>query len=56
MGGLSSDLWQSVRLTIELAAITTVILLLIGTPIAWWLARSRAWWIWAWSRISFRLS
>jgi len=35
MGGLSSDLWQSVRLTIELAAITTVILLLIGTPIAW---------------------
>jgi len=44
MGGLSSDLWQSVRLTIELAAITTVILLLIGTPIAWWLARSRAWW------------
>jgi len=44
MGGLSTDLWQSVRLTIELAAITTVILLLIGTPTAWWLARSRAWW------------
>src|SRR5664280_2810776 len=44
MGGLSTDLWQSVRLTIELAAITTVILLLIGTPIAWWLARSHAWW------------
>ena len=44
MGGLSTDLWQSVRLTIELAAITTVILLLIGTPVAWWLARSRAWW------------
>lgn len=44
MGGLSTDLWQSVRLTIELAAITTVILLLIGTPIAWWLARSHVWW------------
>ena len=32
-------------LTIELAAITThVILLVVGTPVAWWLARSRAWW------------
>src|SRR3974390_407100 len=44
MGGLSADLWQSVRLTIELAGLTTVILLVIGTPIAWWLARSHAWW------------
>jgi molybdate transport system permease protein len=44
MGGLSPDLWQSVWLSIELAAITTLILLLIGTPIAWWLARSGAWW------------
>ena len=44
MSGLSSDIWQPVRLTIELAAITTIILLIVGTPIAWWLARSRAWW------------
>src|SRR3974390_809480 len=44
MGGLSADLWQSVRLTIELSGLTTVILLVIGTPIAWWLARSNAWW------------
>ena len=44
MGGLSSDLWQPVGLTIVLAGITTLILLLIGTPIAWWLARSHAWW------------
>jgi len=44
MSGLSSDIWQPVRLTIELAAITTVILLIVGTPIAWWLARSKAWW------------
>jgi molybdate transport system permease protein len=43
MDGLP-DIWQPVRLTIELAAITTVILLVIGTPIAWWLARSKAWW------------
>jgi molybdate transport system permease protein len=44
MGGLPSDLLQSVWLTIELAAITTVILLVVGTPLAWWLARSKAWW------------
>lgn len=44
MTGFSADVWQSVRLTIELATITTVVLLLLGTPIAWWLARSRAWW------------
>ena len=44
MDGLSPDIWISVRLTIELATITTVILLLIGTPIAWWLTRSHARW------------
>ncbi len=45
MDGLPPDLWQSVRLTIELAAITTVILLMVATPLAWWLARSKAWWM-----------
>jgi molybdate transport system permease protein len=44
MNGLPPDIWQSVRLTIALAAITTVVLLVVGTPIAWWLARSKAWW------------
>jgi len=44
MGGLPADIWQPIRLTIELAAVTTVLLLLLGTPVAWWLARSRAWW------------
>jgi molybdate transport system permease protein len=29
-------------LTIRLAALTTVILLIIGTPVAWWLARTRS--------------
>ena len=28
-------------ITLKLAAITTLILLLIGTPLAWWLARSQ---------------
>ena len=39
-----AELWPPIRLTLELASITTVILLLIGTPIAWWLARSEASW------------
>jgi molybdate transport system permease protein len=38
---LSPDL-VAVLLTTKLAGITTVLLLLIGTPIAWWLARSRS--------------
>lgn len=28
-------------ITLKLAAVTTIILLIIGTPLAWWLARSR---------------
>ena len=40
----AEDVWQPVRLTIELASITTVVLLVVGTPIAWWLARSPARW------------
>jgi molybdate transport system permease protein len=38
-----SDL-QAIWLTARLAGIVTLILLLVGTPIAWWLARSKAWW------------
>jgi len=38
-----SDL-QAVWLTVRLAGIVTLILLTLGTPIAWWLARSKAWW------------
>ena len=38
-----SDL-QAIWLTVRLAGIVTLILLLIGTPVAWWLARSKAWW------------
>jgi molybdate transport system permease protein len=37
-------LWSPIRLTLELATLTTVLLLCIGTPIAWWLARSQARW------------
>jgi molybdate transport system permease protein len=33
----------AIVLTLKLASLTTLILLLIGTPIAWWLARTRSW-------------
>ena len=39
---LSADDWSAIRLTLELASIVTVLLLIIGTPIAWWLARSQS--------------
>ena len=34
---------QAVWLTVQLAGTTTLLLLLIGTPIAWWLAHTRSW-------------
>jgi len=40
MGFTEADL-LAFSLTLKLAGITTLILLLIGTPIAWWLAHSR---------------
>ena len=44
MLGLPSEIWVPVQLTLELAAITTLSLLIVATPLAWWLARSQAWW------------
>lgn len=34
---------QVIALTLKLAGLTTLILLLLGTPLAWWLARTRSW-------------
>jgi len=39
-----AELWSPIWLTLKLATVTTVLLLLVGTPIAWWVARSRAKW------------
>ena len=36
--------WAPILLTLKLASLTTVILLLLGTPLAWWLARTRSRW------------
>ena len=38
----TSDL-GAIWLTLKLASLTTLILLVLGTPIAWWLARTRSW-------------
>lgn len=40
---LTSDNLQALWLTAQVATLTTLILLVLGTPLAWWLARSRAW-------------
>jgi molybdate transport system permease protein len=34
--------WTVVRLTAQLAGLSTLLLLLLGTPLAWWLARTRS--------------
>jgi molybdate transport system permease protein len=46
---VSAETWSAVRLTAELAGLSTLLLLLIGTPIAWCLARTRSAWkpLWA---------
>jgi len=33
--------WAPILLTAELAFVSTLVLLIVGTPLAWWLARSR---------------
>lgn len=35
---------EAIWLTVKLAFLSTLILLIIATPLAWWLARSTAWW------------
>jgi molybdate transport system permease protein len=41
---LSTNDWIAIGLTLELATTVTVVLLLVGTPLAWWLAHTRSWW------------
>ena len=41
---LSPEDWSAIRLTLELAGVTTVLLLVLCTPIAWWLAHTPSRW------------
>lgn len=39
---MTGTVWQALQVTLELALLTTFVLLLIGLPLAWWLAGLRA--------------
>jgi molybdate transport system permease protein len=41
---LSAEDFQAIALTLQLASVTTVLLLLLATPVAWWLAHTRSGW------------
>jgi molybdate transport system permease protein len=41
---ISPEALQAIWLTIELATLTTILLLLIATPLAWWLSQTRSRW------------
>ena len=36
------SVWPAILLTLQLAGLTTIILLVIGTPLAWWLATTKS--------------
>jgi molybdate transport system permease protein len=39
---IAPDAWQAIGLTLQLATATTVVLLLIATPLAWWLSQTES--------------
>jgi len=41
---LNKDAWDAIGLTLELAACATLILLILATPLAWWLSQTRSKW------------
>ena len=41
---LSPDDWRALALTAQLATVVTAILFVVGTPLAWWLARTQSRW------------
>lgn len=41
---LPTQAWQAIALTLQLASVSTVLLLLMATPLAWWLSQTRSRW------------
>ncbi len=41
---IGPEAWQAIGLTLQLATMTTIVLLLIATPLAWWLSQTRSRW------------
>jgi molybdate transport system permease protein len=39
---IDEQAWQAIGLTLQLASLTTLLLLLLATPLAWWLAHTRS--------------
>lgn len=35
---------EAILLTLKLATVTTLVLLVLGIPLAWWLSQTRSWW------------
>lgn len=44
MPALDAGAWQAIVLTARLAALTTLVLLVLATPVAWWLAHTASRW------------
>ncbi len=44
MNTLSTEAWPAITLTLQLASLTTLILLLLATPLAWWLSQTHSPW------------
>ncbi|NGM87504.1 molybdate ABC transporter permease subunit [Parapusillimonas sp. SGNA-6] len=44
MTALDPATWQAIWLTLKLATLTTLLLLLMATPLAWWLSQTRSRW------------
>lgn len=43
-GALTDESWQAIWLTLQLAGLTTFVLLVLATPLAWWLAQTTSRW------------
>jgi molybdate transport system permease protein len=39
---IDEQAWQAIGLTLQLASLTTLVLVLMATPLAWWLAHTRS--------------
>lgn len=41
---ITAQAWQAIVLTLQLATLSSLLLLLIATPLAWWLSQTRSGW------------
>lgn len=41
---ITSEAWQAIGLTLQLATLTTLLLLIMATPLAWWLSQTKSKW------------